>query len=349
MMSHDPLPPPPWRALAKRLARGVLARGPWYALARARALRGGALTILMYHTLGRDDEPCDAWTVVRRGDFLRQVEVLRRHYEVVSLDQALSAGTARARPQVVLTFDDGDAGLHEHLLPLLEREQLPVTVYVATGQIESGRPYWFDRAMNAMQVAAPARLDLGDFGLGGWSLSAQAGALSWQGIGAVLAALKTLDPARREAATARIEAALAALPKRRVTPLAPLTRAQLRELAASRWVTIGAHTHDHSLLDQIALAQARASIEQSRRLLREWTGQAVEHFAYPNGNHNAALVAEVERLGFASAMATDKGLWRPGTRRHAMPRVPVGRYDDLDKFKLDLLGGVRAACAPISA
>ena len=51
----------------------------------------------------------------------------------------------------MLTFDDGEVGLHTHLLPFVEQEQVPVTVYVATGQIETGQPYWFDRVMNAMQ------------------------------------------------------------------------------------------------------------------------------------------------------------------------------------------------------
>lgn len=342
----DPIPLR-WRAGPKRLARGVMARGPWYALARARALRGDAVTVLMYHTLGADDEALDAWTVVRRADFLRQLDWLRRRYEVVSLDAAL-ADAARpidARPRAVITFDDGEAGLHRHLLPIVEREQLPVTVYVATGQIESRRPYWFDRVMNSTQVSAPAALDLGVAGLGRWPLRPVAGESAWVAIGSVLEALKGLVPSARDAAVAQLEAALADVPRRRITALAPLALEQLRELAASRWVTIGAHTHGHELLDQIPLDQARASIEHSRGLLREWTGQAVEHFAYPNGNHNPALMAAVEQLGFRSAMATGKGLWRPDAGRFAIQRVPVGRYDDLDKFRLDLLGGVRAAYA----
>lgn len=337
----------PLRDWPKRLARAVLARGALYALARSRALSGGAITILMYHTLGRDDEAFDAWTVVRRTDFLRQVDWLRRHYAVLSLDDALGGrGREHALPPAVITFDDGEAGLHEHLLPIVESEQLPVTVYVATGQIETGRPYWFDRVMNATQIAASTMVDLTEVGLGRWTFEADAGARAWCAIGDLLDKLKGLAPGAREQATARIEAALAAAPRRRVTPLAPLPLAQLRALAASRWVTIGAHTHDHDLLDRMPLAEACASIERSRRLLCEWTGCVIEHFAYPNGNHDDALVREVERLGFRSAMATGKGLWRPGDGRFAMPRVPVGRYDDLDKFKLDLLGGVRTAFAP---
>jgi peptidoglycan/xylan/chitin deacetylase (PgdA/CDA1 family) len=332
------------RERAKRLARGMLARGPAYALARARVLADGALTILMYHTIGRDDEGFDAWTVVRRADFLRQIEWLRRHYEVVPLDDALQAAPAGTRPRAVITFDDGEAGLHEHLLPLLEREALPVTVYIATGQIASGRPYWFDRAMNAAQLASPVPLRLD--GLPAVTLGAAQGEQGWRDISVVLEALKRLDPQSREQATDALEQALAAAPRRRFTALAPMTLGQLQALSASPWVTIGAHTHCHSLLDQLPLDAALQTIEHSRRLLREWTGRPIDHFAFPNGNHNAALVRAVEGLGLRSAMATGKGLWRPGEGRFAIQRVPVGRWDDLDKFRLDLLGGLAAAWSP---
>ena len=92
---------------AKRLARAVLARGPAYAVARARALAGGAVTVLMYHTLGSDDEAFDAWTVVRRSEFLRQVEWLRAHYEVVTLDAALATVSGVLKLTIETARDEG--------------------------------------------------------------------------------------------------------------------------------------------------------------------------------------------------------------------------------------------------
>jgi peptidoglycan/xylan/chitin deacetylase (PgdA/CDA1 family) len=336
-------------AIAKRLVRGVLSRGPAYAWARSRTLRGGAVTVLMYHTLGRDDEPFDAWTIVRRSDFMRQMDWLRRHYQVVTLTEALDGARAWDRPPAVVTFDDGEAGMHEHLLPIVEAQQLPVTVYVATGQIECGMPYWFDRAMNAVQVSEPTPLTLTDEGLPPLLLGAEHGAVSWATVGALLGALKRLAPTAREAATAAVERALQGSPRRRVTPLRPMRLDQLQELAASRWVTIGAHTHDHSLLDELPLADAERTIVKSRERLLEWTGREIAHFAYPNGNHDPALVAAVERLGFSSAVTTVKGFWRPGQGRYDIRRIPVGRWDDLDRFRLELLGGVRAAWWPRGA
>ena len=45
----------------------------------------------------------------------------------------------------------GHSGWLEHLAPIVEREALPVTLYVATGHVQSGQPYWFDAVVNAVQ------------------------------------------------------------------------------------------------------------------------------------------------------------------------------------------------------
>lgn len=329
----------------KRWSRMALARGPVYRWARARCFREGAITVLMYHTLGRDDEEIDAWTVVRQGDFLKQVEHLRSHYEVVSIDEALAhqpPRESRNRPLAVITFDDGHAGLHAHLLPIVETLRLPVTIYVATGHIESGRPYWFDRTMAALQVRVPVEIDLSAQGLRRWTVGSAHGESRWQEISGLLEALKAVAPDRREQLCATIESITRDVPRSDAAPLAPLTLDQLRALARSRWITLGAHTHGHELLDALSLPQACETIEHSRSLLQRWTGRHIDHFAYPNGNHTPELAREVERLRFRSAFTTVHGLWRAGADPYRAPRVPVGRYDTMDKFRLDLLGGPRA-------
>jgi peptidoglycan/xylan/chitin deacetylase (PgdA/CDA1 family) len=111
---------------------------------------------------------------------------------------------------------------------------------------------------------------------------------------------------------------------------------QLQALAAHPCVTIGAHSHCHNLLDQIPIKRAQDSIATSRRFLRDWTGQQIAHFAYPNGNHLPELCNAVREEGFSSAVALDNGLARPGSDVFALPRIGVGRDDPLWRIKLRL-------------
>lgn len=324
------------KTLLKKAAVRFLASPPAWTFLRNRAQTGQAVAILCYHTLGAGG--ADAWTVLRLEDFRRQIAILRRHYDIVSLDKALEGLDPQAessgRPRAVLTFDDGEAGLHRHLLPLVEQERLPVTVYVATDQIATGRPYWFDRVMGALQTDRPQMLDLSAQGLGRWTLPGDDGPGRWRVMGPLLERLKEQEPAVREEIADRIVQSLPEPPQDR--RLMPMSRAQLAELAASPHVTIGAHSHCHSLLDQIPLDQARDSMARSRALLQEWTGQEVAHFAYPNGNYDEELCRTAAELGFRSATILETRLARVDDDRFALPRLPIGRYDSAARFRLRL-------------
>lgn len=322
----------------KTLAKRALAAPLPYAALRARAWRGAPVTLLTYHTLGADDEDFDAWTVLKRGDFERQVALLRRDYDIVSLDDALTPAPAGARARAVLTFDDGHSGWFEHLLPIVEREALPVTLYVATGHVQGATAYWFDAVVNALQTVEPLTLDSGAAGLGRVTLNRERGEANWLRLSALLEAMKALNAPVREALAKKLVTAAAGQRQPRFQRLMPLSVEQVRALAASRWVTIGSHSHGHELLDEIALDAARDSIARSIALLQEWTGRRIEHFAYPNGNHNAALAAVLPGLGLKSAVTTKKGLWRDDGSRYALPRVAVGRFDDAARWRLNLLG-----------
>ncbi len=319
----------------KGLVLQALTAPPLYGLLQTRALRGNPATILCYHTLRPQAEALDAWVALGVDDFRAQIAMLRDRYDIVSLDAARTPATPRGRPRAVLTFDDGEIGLHSHLLPIIKAENLPVTIYVATAQIETGKPYWFDRVMNALQADTPRQITLA--GHGTWQIGRERGKARWAQINQVLEALKQAPTQSRDALADDV-VAQGADNTAGFTPLQPMTLAQLQELSAHPCVTIGAHSHGHELLDQLPLDQARDSVARSRELLQEWTGQPVDHFAYPNGNHTAALGEMLKTCGFQSATILGDRLAHDDADAMALPRISVGRYDRLARIKLRLAG-----------
>ena len=298
---------------------------------RWQALRGAPLTVLCYHTLGPTRGGVDGWTVVSEDDFRAQLADLAAHYDIISLDDALSERKPTKRPQAVITFDDGDQGLHAHLIPILRENPVPVTIYVATEQFETRRPFWFDRVVNALQGAGDVKIEE----LGQWQLPAENGKIRWAVLGQILEALKAVNPDRREHLADQVVAQGTSPP----TPaLGPMTLEQLKEMAEMPQVTIGAHSHGHELLDQIPLQEARNSMAQSRKLLQDWTGQEVRHFAFPNGNHTKALRDAARDLGFTSASILEERPAPRGFDPFALPRISVGRYDSQNRVRLRLVG-----------
>lgn len=328
--------PAPGKELAKSVLLGLATAPVFYPWLRRRALRDNPITILCYHTLGPDGDDMDAWTVLQQDQFRRQIARFRRDYDIVSLDQALE-GPASKQPQLVLTFDDGDIGLYTHLLPIIRAEGLPVLAYIATGQIVDQRPYWFDRVVNALQGPGTRTIDLGQSGLGRWTVGPDHGPGRSRVIGDILGMMKTIDPDQREVVAERVIAQAAPVTAP-ATPVGPMSLAQLQEFAAHPGVTIAAHSHCHNLLDQIPLEDAAHSIALSRTLLQDWTGQEVRHFAYPNSNHNAALRAEMARQGFASATVLDDALTPRDQDRFALSRINVGRFGHINRLRLRMAG-----------
>jgi peptidoglycan/xylan/chitin deacetylase (PgdA/CDA1 family)/folate-dependent phosphoribosylglycinamide formyltransferase PurN len=119
------------------------------------------------------------WTLSRDGMsvppdlFRRQVEYIRRHHAIVTLDEALATlntGRRLERPMAVLTFDDGYGSVYRQARPILARHSLTAACFVSTDLIGTTRRFPHDQgsarefaeAMNWDQVRGLAE--------GGWTI-----------------------------------------------------------------------------------------------------------------------------------------------------------------------------------
>lgn len=297
----------------------------------------------MYHELAGDGDDVEAWTVVRRRNFVQQMDYLRTKFDVVSLSEAIArmAQPKRAdRPMAVVTFDDGDRGNREVLLPIIRELGLPVTIFIATRQVQDQQSYWFDRLINALQVDSPVTVSLTGALPDTYVVNETRGARNWSRINQLLVALKKLEPKMREYA---VDSIIENIGRQRLRPyrIVPLAMSDIKALAECSLVTIGAHSHCHNILTQLDRDAVLASAVRSKELLESWTGQTVNYFAYPNGDFNEEVMATVAAAGFEAAVTTLPRPWNRGDRLLALPRIGIGRYDSLDVFKIKLVGGIR--------
>ncbi len=122
---------PPSRRVAKRLA---------FVLDDVRPKTVGDV-VLAYHRVGaRTPSPVD----MSASMFERQMAHLRAAHDVMTLDE-LDAyhrfGKHSKQFGVVVTFDDGTADFVDVALPILARYAIPVTLYLATGPVDSQRNF----------------------------------------------------------------------------------------------------------------------------------------------------------------------------------------------------------------
>lgn len=110
---------------------------------------GVTATILNYHRVadtGAPDAWVDDWNVPPAA-FRRQMATIAELAEVVPLADLSERlrRPASGRPLVAITFDDGYAGLHAHVLPVLREYRLPATFFVVTDYVGRAEPMPFDR------------------------------------------------------------------------------------------------------------------------------------------------------------------------------------------------------------
>jgi len=109
--------------------------------------------ILGYHRVA--DVARDTYSLcVTPQHFAEQLQVLHKYTQPISLRQlakGLLDGNLPKR-SVVVTFDDGYADVVDYAAPLLERYQIPATVFVSTGYV--GREFWWDELERIVLSAA---------------------------------------------------------------------------------------------------------------------------------------------------------------------------------------------------
>jgi peptidoglycan/xylan/chitin deacetylase (PgdA/CDA1 family) len=108
-------------------------------------------------------------------------------------------------------------------------------------------------------------------------------------------------------------------------------REHVRELAALGH-EVGAHTVSHIRLTSVPLEAARMEIAGSKAVLEDLSGCEVVSFAYPKGEYDERVKAEVSASGFRYAVTVREGLVRQEPDWLALPRVWVSSRLSLHAF-----------------
>jgi peptidoglycan/xylan/chitin deacetylase (PgdA/CDA1 family) len=260
--------------------------------------------------------------------FEQQLDVLSRVADFVPLSELASRlhRGRRARPAVALTFDDGYAdNLHE-ALPLLEKYGAPATVFISTAWIGRGEPFWWDRFSAILQaferLPSDVRLQIGD---DEFIWQRQAGESEHprdrkQLLSALRTRLMSATDLERRAALDQLES-LANPANMDDSAGRPMTKNELRRLASSPLIDIGAHTMTHCHLPDLPSDAQFEEIRGSREKCQELVGELPSSFAYPYGAFNAATPEVVRSAGFERACSTENELFWAGSDMMLVPRV----------------------------
>ena len=315
--------------------------------------------ILMYHRIGEED--IDPWSLrVTPEHFAEHLEVLEQHTKPMSLKelaQAHQEGNIGDRA-VAITFDDGYANNLYQAKPILEKYQIPATVFVATDYLTNPREFWWDEleriVLQTEQLPEQLTLVINEQPHH-WELGTASNyntSEAWQNrqlaawdseSGTRLrfyyelwAKLQPLTPAQREPLLEQIRAwANYQSPAPRLSHR-PLTVEELGETEQGGTIELGGHTVSHPLLSEQPTAVQQAEIEQGKSDLEKLLQHSITSFAYPFGAYSSETSSLVEKAGFQYACSTvENSVWHKSDR-FLLPRFEVQNWNK-DEFERRLL------------
>jgi peptidoglycan/xylan/chitin deacetylase (PgdA/CDA1 family) len=101
--------------------------------------------VLMYHRVGPARGPWEKRYCIQPGDFQNHIQALQNAgYVAVSLEAFsawLSGERGLPKGALLVTFDDGFMGVHDHAAPILAAQGWPATMFLVSGLV-GGRDEW---------------------------------------------------------------------------------------------------------------------------------------------------------------------------------------------------------------
>lgn len=123
-------------------------------------------------------------------------------------------------------------------------------------------------------------------------------------------------------------------------PGEPLTWDDIRSMIGSGLVTIGAHTHTHPDMRQLAEKAVSEELDRSNHLISDRTGVFPKHFTYPKGWW-ARQAHQAVRDRYLTATLGGGDSITESSDLHMLHRVPVQRSDTSALFGRKMLTGGR--------
>lgn len=294
-----------------------------------------AIIILAYHRIIPDRAGgIHSYLSVRRSALHEQLTFYRRRFRVISLHEAVNRLRNGQVDQhyLVVTFDDGYRDNFTLGLDLFLGEAVVPSIFLTTDCVERQRPLWPDEVRSMIYSAplpSPVLLRSPPLRVTD-TVSSRIKAVK-----AVISFLKGVDPDRRNQYLAEMEKLFSTGPK---TDRLMMNWQEVRELER-RGITIGSHTCSHAILSGLPDRQVIRELRESKAVIEEKTGAAVDFFAYPNGtasDFDESTIQHLKAASYGAALTTIPGVSRSFCDLFRLRRVGVYLTDSLPDIKLKL-------------
>jgi peptidoglycan/xylan/chitin deacetylase (PgdA/CDA1 family) len=282
--------------------------------------------VLAYHRIlpeGAATTTHSASAIITDSELFRQhLRWLKEEFQIIDMaelqavllnDQPLAANS------LLITFDDGWWDNFTHAMPALVAEGVPATIFLPYNYIGTGEVFWQEEMLARLTQLSRCE-DASDRALL-IELAGIEGNADKEKLRSVVTKLKAksyteiyevLEKLRRHQQQRSVDMSLDGY----------LDWQQVKQMGEAN-ISFGSHALSHRMLTRIELEQARHEISESKSLIKEQIGKAVETIAYPNGNCNSSIEQIVAESGYRLGFTITRGYVAKDSNPMALPRLNI--------------------------
>lgn len=295
----------------------------------------GKILVLYYHRVNDLKQDFNLLSV-NPENFRQQMLFLKNNYDIYRFEDDWEKNAKG----VVVTFDDGYLDNLEYAVPILEELEVPATVFVTTGSLLRSREFWWDELedilLDGSDIPELLRLE-DDLCSCEWKTDTWAHRINcYRAIHFLMK--DCISAEKREIWLDNFQKWKGErISKYNVN--ATLNCKQLRKLAQSKCITIGAHTITHPCLAALHYEEQEKEIIDSIKMIESIIDKKVVCFSYPFGlwerDYSEETMQICQKAGIQKAAATDKGVWTEQCNSLQIPRNCVRNWN-LFEFEIEV-------------
>lgn len=258
-------------------------------------------TILMYHGVCNIPNPYNKRHCYL-NDFERQIAYLKKNSQVLSLKDFFEQKFHPNKTNIAITFDDGYLNNYSLALPILEKYQVPASMYI-TGLANDASPFiWAD----FLQIVA-AHLQR-NFRLEGEEFCVKNQQIIRVSDGKqLLHIIKHEKPEYhyKQALYAELHSEFETVKEKTSQLWKLMNDEQIRHVSQSTYISIGSHGLLHNNLGNINIEHAKKEITASKSYLENLTQKEVTEIAFPDGSYSAEVMHFCQANGIRYQLAAE--------------------------------------------
>lgn len=269
-------------------------------------------------------------------DFDAQMRYVSENFNVINFSQLddYSINDRNEKNFLIITFDDGYYDNYSLAMPILDKYQLPATVFLATQNIDTGELFWFDSVAAFFKTYSSDKIDLESIGKV-LNLKEMGREKAFKYIGSFLK--DSSDSIRLDLLKEIYGKYDFQVSDKDYATACPLSWDNVIEMDNNN-IDFGGHTKTHCFLNRIEDGMLHSEISGSMEAIEKHLGEFPKSFCYPAGVTNEKIKEYLKENKISYGVGYRHGInvWNE-IERYNLFREHVELDVNLDLFKANLM------------